>query len=177
MCRSPPALATLYGLDGLIGSVSAAEPPRGEIAVDLVGRDLHEARAGAARLLEQHLGAEELGPDRSRVAPRIERSTCVSAAKLTIASKPGRGLGDRPGVADVADDELDPGALEVRRVARVRQLVEHANVVARSQEPLGEVGADEAGPAGDEHAHRAQGYVTASSVAPSKSASPRRPGA
>jgi hypothetical protein len=27
MCRSPAALATLYGLDGLIGSVSAAEPP------------------------------------------------------------------------------------------------------------------------------------------------------
>ena len=68
MCRSPAALATLYGLEGLIGSVSAAEPPAGEVAVDLVGRDLDEARAGAAHLLEQHLRAEELGPAEVRRA-------------------------------------------------------------------------------------------------------------
>ena len=88
------------------------------------------------------------------VAPRIERSTWVSAAKLTIASQAAAALRDGLGVADVADDELDPGALEVRRVAGIGQLVEHAYVVARREEPLGEVGADEAGPACDEHAHR-----------------------
>ena len=69
---------------------------------------------------------------------------------------PGGRLGDRLGVADVADDELDADALEVRRVAGVGQLVEHAHLVAGGQEPLDEVGADEPGPAGDQHAHRAQ---------------------
>jgi hypothetical protein len=68
---------------------------------------------------------------------------------------PTRGsLGDHVRVADVADDELDPGPLQVRRVARVGELVEHADLVPGSLEPLGEVRADEPGAAGDENAHR-----------------------
>ena len=174
MCRSPAALATLYGLEGLIGSVSAAEPPRGEVAVDLVGRDLDEARAGAAHLLEQHLRAEELGPP--EVGRAEDRAVDVGLGGEVDDRVAAVGcLGDRGRVADVARDELDPGAVEVRRVARVGQLVEHAHVVARGLEPLGEVGADEAGPAGDEHAHRVEGYVTARSRAPSRSASPCPP--
>ena len=52
------------------------------------------------------------------VAPRIERSTCVSAAKLTIASQPAAASATASASQMSADDELDPGALEVRRVAR-----------------------------------------------------------
>ena len=86
-------------------------------------------------------------------APRIERSTCVSAAKFDDRLAPRARLGDRVRVADVALDELEPSAVEVRAVAGVRQLVEHDDVVAGRGESLREVGADEPGAAGDEHAH------------------------
>ena len=58
------------------------------------------------------------------------------------------------GIADVAFQELDVGALEICPVARVGQLVEDDDLVAGRGQALGEVRADEAGPAGDEHAHR-----------------------
>jgi hypothetical protein len=46
---------------------------------------------------------------------------------------------------------------QIRRVARARQLVEHHDVVAGSDEPLHEVRADEARAARDEHLHGGQG--------------------
>ena len=85
---------------------------------------------------------------------RIERSTCVSAAKLTTASQPVPARDDGSGVGDVADDELGVDALEVRRVARVRELVEHHDVVAGADEALDEMGADEARSTRDQDAHR-----------------------
>ena len=85
--------------------------------------------------------------------PRIERSTWVSAAKLTTASQPARGPGDGVRVGDVADDELGARALEIGGVAGVRQLVEDDDVVAACDEPPHEMRADEAGAAGHEDAH------------------------
>ena len=65
-------------------------------------------------------------------------------------------VGDGDGVGDVAFVELVRNAFEVGGVARVGERVEDAHVVAGGLEPLGEVRADEAGPAGDEHAHRSK---------------------
>ena len=85
--------------------------------------------------------------------PMIERSTCVSAAKLTIASTALGRPRDRVGVGDVALVELVLDSLEVRAVARVRELVEDDDLVARLGEPAHELRADEARAAGDQHAH------------------------
>ena len=88
----------------------------------------------------------------------IERSTWVSAAKLTIASQPvDRGL-DRLGVGDVGDDQLEPlgvEPLEVLLAPGVGELVEHPDPeVGMGLEPVADVGgADEPGPAGDQHVH------------------------
>ena len=86
--------------------------------------------------------------------PRIERSTCDSAAKLTIASQPAAACCDRLGIGDVALVEVVLDAVEVRAVARVGELVEHDDLVARRGETAHEMRADEAGAAGDEDAHR-----------------------
>ena len=86
--------------------------------------------------------------------PRIERSTCVSAAKLTIASQPAAACATAR-VGDVALVELVVDAGEVRAVAGVGQLVEDDDLVPRLREAADEVRADEAGAAGDEDAHRA----------------------
>ena len=86
--------------------------------------------------------------------PRIERSTCVSAAKLTIASQPCAAPRDGVGVGDVADDELRARVGEVRGVPRIGQLVEDDDLVTACDEPLHEVRADEAGAARHENAHR-----------------------
>jgi hypothetical protein len=145
-------LRALYGLDGLQRSVSPRSRRRRGRRRPRPSRP-GRAGAGARALLEQHLRAENSVRTKS-VAPRIERSTCVSAAKLTIASQPPRRR-DGIGVADVADDELDPR----RRGSpgcRVGELVEHATSSPAASEALGEVGADEAGPACDEHAHAEQ---------------------
>ena len=44
---------------------------------------------GVEARLQEHLGADHVGGDERRAAPLIERSTWVSAAKLTTASCPG----------------------------------------------------------------------------------------
>ena len=63
--------------------------------------------------------------------PRIERSTCVSAAKLTIAVAPGGSAGDGVRIGDVPLEELVLDPVEVRRVARVGELVEDDDVGRR----------------------------------------------
>ncbi len=124
----------------------------GEIAVHLVGRDLDESRARAANLLEQDLRPEELRP--AEIGGAEDRAVDVRLGReVDDRIAIGGGLGHRGRVADVRDDDVDAGSVEVGRVARIGQLVEHAHVVARRLEPLGEMGADEPGPAGDEHAH------------------------
>ena len=87
-------------------------------------------------------------------APRIERSTCVSAAKLTTASQPS------PASATASASQMSPSTsrtsqpVEVRRVAGVGELVEHDHVLAGREQALDEVRADEAGAACDEDPHR-----------------------
>ena len=80
----------------------------------------------------------------------IERSTCDSAAKLTIASQPAAACATASGSAMSPCVELVLDAVEVRAVAGVGQLVEDDDLVARRREPAHEVRADEAGAAGDE---------------------------
>ena len=65
-----------------------------------------------------------------------------------------RGAGDGLGVGDVTLEELVLDPLEVRRVPGVGQLVENRNLGALPGQPAYEVGADEAGPSGNEDAHR-----------------------
>ena len=90
-------------------------------------------------------------------ASRSERSTWVSAAKLTIASQPFGRFGDHRAVADVAVHEACASTpSQVREVARVGQLVEDDDVFAGGREPLDEVRADEAGAAGDQDRHSAE---------------------
>ena len=89
----------------------------------------------------------------------IERSTWVSAAKLTIASNAVEAPVDRVGVGDVRGDQLDPGLIETPEVldpACVGELVEHPHrEVGVGLEPVADEGrADEAGAAGDEDVHR-----------------------
>src|SRR2546426_8207372 len=66
-------------------------------------------------------------------------------------------LSDSPRIAHIPLDELDlPGIEEVPdvfHVPRVRELVEHEDVVALPNREAGEVRADEAGPPRDEGSH------------------------
>ncbi len=71
-----------------------------------------------------------------------------------VAAVPRRG--DRLGIADVALDELELRALEVRRIPRVGELVQHDHLVAGRGQPLREVRADEARAAGHQDSHRAE---------------------
>ena len=86
----------------------------------------------------------------------IERSTCVSAAKLTTASTPASAVAHRVGVLDPAVDEADVEVLEVLAAAGVGELVEHDDLVAVLREAhADEVRADEPGAAADEQLHQA----------------------
>ena len=89
--------------------------------------------------------------------PMIERSTCVSAAKLTIASAPVGSTRNGASVGDVALVEVVLDPLEIRPVAGVGELVEHGDLVAGPDEPADELRADEARSAGDEHTHAREG--------------------
>ena len=87
----------------------------------------------------------------------IERSTCVSAAKLTIASAPPASIALRDGlrVLDRAVDEAKAGrvgdVLEVLLAPGVGELVEHGHLVAvlAHTQPRKRA-ADEAGAAADQ---------------------------
>ena len=115
---------------------------------------------------------------RSAPGSTTARLLCDSAAKFTTVSIPSsRSVVSRElAVADVALDEHDPvlDRREVRPVARVGQEVVDDDVVVRVVlEPVvDEVRADEAGAAGDEKSHRAEGYaialVEAGSARPSR---------
>ena len=84
----------------------------------------------------------------------IERSTCVSAAKLTTASASAIASGDRVAVLDPGVHEAVLDALEVLAPARVGELVEHGHVVAEVAHALAHEGrADEPGAAADEQPH------------------------
>ena len=88
----------------------------------------------------------------------IERSTCVSAAKLTTASTPSIASATASASSIPARTNAKPGAVadvgEVLLAAGVGELVEHGDGVAVLGDPLAdEVRADEAGSAADEQLH------------------------
>jgi hypothetical protein len=128
-------------------------------AVDLVGRDLEVTDAGPPRRLEHHEGAEHVcldelsrGIDRTiHVRLGSEVDDCVAALD--------RGV-DGVAVRDVRLDQLDAvrvETFEILTAARVGELVEHADVVARvGGDPIVHVGgADEPGSPRDQDPHAA----------------------
>ena len=146
-------------------AVRARRPDRGilrargcverDVAVHLVGRDVQEAKPVVPGVIEQDLRAEDVREDefgRPEDRPvdvrlRGEVHDCLAAGGR---ARDGLGVGDVPLVELVVD------AVEIRPVARVRQLVEHDDGVAtRSYAPC-EVRADEAGAACNQHPHRAK---------------------
>ena len=132
--------------------VLVRRPPRRDVPVDLVRRHLHEAGAVRSGPVEQHVGAEHIRLDELRGAE--DRAVYVRlGGEVEDRVGAARGSRDRLGVADVALDQLDVGAVEVRRIAGIGQLVEHDDVLAGRREALRAVGADEAGAAGDENSH------------------------
>ena len=116
----------------------------------------------------------------------IERSTCVSAAKLTIASGEPASIarGDRLAVLDRAAHEakarLVEQVVEVLLAPGVGELVEHGHLVAVLAHALArERRADEAGAAADEQFHAriipaAAPNTRASSRARAEDPGPRR---
>ena len=106
----------------------------------------------------------------------IERSTCVSAAKFTTASTPSIAPATASGssIAPWTNDVLD--VLQVLAPARVRELVEHDDLVAGLDALTDERGADEPGPAADEQLHRGSPVVVMSVPATGRPArNPARP--
>ena len=90
--------------------------------------------------------------------PEIERSTCVSAAKLTIASHPSTASATATGssIAPWTKRILVDHVVQVLAPPRVGQLVEHGHLVAvlahaQAHEPR----ADETGATADEQPHPA----------------------
>ena len=90
----------------------------------------------------------------------IERSTWVSAAKLTMASTPWAASHDGLPVADVGLKELVAGIVfygpQIVEVAGVGELVQVDDLgpQAGGEQPADEGAADEAGAAADEEPHR-----------------------
>ena len=130
---------------------------------------------------------------RNASGSRIERSTCDSAAKLTIASVSATSGPTTVRVGDVAADEPEPGRLlrvgpdgrQVRLVAGVGELVEDRDprAVAPGEHVAHEARADEAGAARDEQvgagaesSASAAHVVTRSLGRASMRAAPSRPG-
>jgi hypothetical protein len=158
-------LEALYGVRGRYGdfSVNASPESRGQIAVDLAGRDVVEPRhAVPAGGFEQRLRALHV---RAEEKPRLDDSEAVVGLGGEVDDRVDAFLGEDPlgwvAVADVADREPDAEPVEVARVAGVGEAVERDHVVVRVvlQPPADEVRADEACRAGDEDAmcsHRAR---------------------
>ena len=143
-----------------------------EVAVDLVGRDLDELLPRLAQVLEQHLGAAELGA--AELLGAEDRAVDVRLGRevddrVAAARRPGDVL--RHG--DVAVVELDAVG-QVGAVPGVGQLVEDDDVLAGAEQPLDEVRADEAGAAGDEDPHA--GKVSGGPLAPVGRRAAARPG-
>ena len=128
-----------------------------EVAVDLVGRDLHEPRTRVAHVLEQHLRPAKLGA--AEVLRREDRTVDVGlGGEVDDRLAAARRAGNVGGLRNVALVKVDV-CRKIRAVARIGQLVEHDDIVACEQQPLGEMRADEARAACDEDAHRCRRLV------------------
>ena len=142
------------------GVLAARRRPERDVPVHLVGRDLNVAKAVPARVVEQHLRAEDVGedelgrPEDRAVDVRLGREVDDRRRSRAAAARPRRRRRCRP-------VELVLDAVEVRAVARVRELVEDDDLVALRGETPRERRADEARSACDENPHRGTGYASA----------------
>ena len=126
----------------------------GEVAVDLVGRDVVVADVILARRLEERVGALDVGPqERLRVGDGV----VVVALRRVVDDGivPGDELVQESAIADVAHHEFDAvlgQARDVLRVAGVGELVEDGHVQAGVvvDDVVHEVAADEAAASGDD---------------------------
>src|SRR5215211_82880 len=127
--------------------------PGGNIPVHLVRRDLNEARARAACPFEEHVRPDDVRAN--EVAGRENRTVDVRLGGEVddcVAAFPRSGYGH--GVGDVTMDEHVVDPLEIRKVARIGELVENDHLVPAGDESLHEVASDEAATACHEDAHR-----------------------
>ena len=108
------------------------------------------------RVVEQHLGAEDVGED--EFGRPEDRAVDVGLGReVDDRVAAGRGRRDCLGVGDVALVELVLDAFEVRAVARVRELVEDDDRVAIRRETSRRSRADEARATCHENPHRGTG--------------------
>ena len=144
----------------------------GDVPVHLVRRDVHEPDPRRRGMVEQHLRAgdvrlDELGrPENRAVDVRLGGEVDDRVAA-------GGRLRDR-GRRRVADDELDPGLRRGSPGCRSRSACRARGHRRPRPGAFGEVGADEPGATGDEHAH-ARRLRDPRRRAPSISASPVPP--
>src|SRR5215211_1287618 len=127
--------------------------PGGNIPVDLVRRHLDEARARIARPFDEHVRPDDVRA--KEVAGRENRTVDVRLGGEVddcVAAFPRSGYGH--GVGDVTMDEHVVDPLEIRKVARIGELVENDHLVPAGDESLHEVASDEAATACHEDAHR-----------------------
>lgn len=151
-CRLRGTVGAARAVRGLLGE--ARRVVEGEVAVDLVGRDVVVADVILARRLEERVGPLDVGPqERLRVGDGV---VVVALGRVVDDGVvPGDDAVEKPAVADVPHHELDTvlrQARDVLWVAGVGELVEHGHVHAGAvvDDVVHEVAADEAAPAGDD---------------------------
>ena len=113
------------------------------------------ADAAMARVVEQNLGAEDVGEDELGRAHDRAVDVRLGGEIDDRVGAVGRAR-DSVGVGDVALEEVVFDALEVGAIAGIRQLVEHCDMLALRGEALDELRADEARAARDENTHGAK---------------------
>ena len=146
------AVGAARAVRGLLGE--ARRVVEGEVAVDLVGRDVVVADAALARRLEERVGALDVG---AQEGLRVGDGVVVVALRRVVHDRvvPRDQLVQESAVTDVTHHELDTvlrQARDVLRVAGVGELVEHGHVHAGAvvDDVVHEVAADETAPAGDD---------------------------
>ena len=146
------AVGAAWAVRGLLGE--ARRVVEGEVAVDLVGRDVVVADVILARRLEERVGALDVGAQ-ERLG--VRDGVVVVALRRVVHDGvvPGDDAVEKLAVADVPHHELDAvlgQARDVLWVARVSELVEHGHVDPRvlAHHVMDEVRPDEAAPAGDD---------------------------
>ena len=134
----------------------------GEVAVDLVGRDMVVAHIVFSCGLEERVGALDVG---AQEGLGVRDGVVVVALRRVVDDGvvPGGDAVEELAVADVAHHELDSvlgQARDVLRVARVGELVEHGHVHAGmlAHDVVHEVAADEAAAAGDDDVPGLEGF-------------------
>ena len=141
-----------------------------EVAVDLVGGDVVEALAVPAHRLERAGRSRRCWSRRRATGRRGELSLCDSAAKCTTTSWAATSSSTRSAsVTEPLTKSTSPiDRVERGQVRGIGQGVEHGDLPVGTHlaRPQDEVGADEAGAAGDEDLHGPRVYRGTALLAP-----------